>query len=150
MNSKSDYNLATIERTAITFEKSQLEKERELKRNMALVRKYAYLCFEFDKIPVTEPTRWDMIWAIIRATYKVVKVLYYIFRIYLLFTNLRNEMDLNTKTNIIAGIVAFLTAILLIFGIQIPVEVLTAVVGGILTLILWFTGKKDTKKPEGK
>lgn len=141
--SKSGYNIASIEKTNIvlTDKDKQLETlKKDLARQTKLVKKYQYLVSEFDKIPLKEPTRWEMIWTIIRTSYKIVRTLYFIFKILDLINTLKElkEMTKDKLTTIIGAVVGAIITILTIWGgYTIPAEVAQVIIGAIVAIVMW-------------
>lgn len=152
--SKSDYNLASIEKSVINIDLSAEQKkkalERDLKRQTALIGKYRFFISEIDKIPDSEPTRWEMLWTIIRVSYKVIKILYYILKILNLVQTIREnkKMSKATLTTIVGSIVGtILTIIMVVWKISIPPEVAPYIVGLVVAALgfVWKPNEKEKK-----
>jgi len=120
-------------------------REKERRRERALTEKYSYLRAELEKIPIQEKTRWEMLWAVIRASYKIVRILYYIFKILTLFETLRGgKMTKDKLTTIIGAIIGAIITILTVqFGYTIPAEIAQVILGAIVAIVFWIWKPKE-------
>ena len=140
---------ASIENTKYDFSSTKKnELEREKRWGKAILERQDNLRNEIDKIPLVEETRFEMLWNILKATYKMVKTLYYIFKILTLLQTLKENKVSKDKLTTTIGIMigAIITLLTIWFGIKIPPEISQLIIAGLAWLVMYIWKPKEKPK----
>jgi len=140
---------ARIENTKYKFSSTKVNNlEREKRWGKAILERQDNLRKEIDKIPLVEETRFEMLWNILKATYKMVKTLYYIFKILTLLQTLKENKVSKDKLTTTIGIMigAIITLLTIWFGIKIPPEISQLIIAGLAWLVMYIWKPKEKPK----